>query len=162
MQITLETPIEKLGYSAEFVPQSKSRNAGDKQPSLNWRITLFTPNAELVTDYTQGIGHMPKYKMRRATVASNSYERFVAENGKFDQLGKPLPAPAIADVIYSLVSDAQCVRHGQTFEEFAADLGYDEDSRKAEAIFNACRDTWASLIRLGADLDALDNLFQDF
>ena len=34
--------LESLGLSvsAEFVPFSASRNAGDKLPSLNWRCTV--------------------------------------------------------------------------------------------------------------------------
>lgn len=50
--------------------------------------------------------------------------------------------PTVADVLNCLASDASCVscvRGGQLqtvdFEDFARDLGYDEDSRKAERTY---------------------------
>jgi hypothetical protein len=79
----------------------------------------------------------------------------------FAKLTEPI-LPTLTDVLYALNSDAQSVCHGQTFEDFCADFGYDDDSRKAEGIFNACRDTWCALIRLGADFDELSELFQDY
>ena len=50
-------------------------------------------------------------------------------------LSKPKPN----DLIACLMLDANGA--DQAFEQWAADLGYDSDSRKAEAIFNACKDT---------------------
>lgn len=41
-----------------------------------------------------------------------------------------------ADVLNCLLMDH--IDAGLTFEEWACDLGYDTDSRKAEATFNAC------------------------
>jgi hypothetical protein len=60
--------------------------------------------------------------------------------------------------------DAQCVGDGQTFEDFASDLGYEEDSRKAEKIFQGCRDEYFGMLRLcGCELlDELGELFQDY
>lgn len=48
-----------------------------------------------------------------------------------------------ADVLDCLLSDAS--NTDAPFEEWAADYGYDTDSRKAEAIFHACRETAAKL-----------------
>jgi hypothetical protein len=45
--------------------------------------------------------------------------------------------PDAASVVYSLISDADSVRD-RSFEEFCGDLGYDEDSRTAERVYNAC------------------------
>lgn len=54
-----------------------------------------------------------------------------------------------AEVLDCLLSDADCT--DEPFEEWARNYGYDEDSRKAEAIFHACRETAAKLRRwLGA------------
>jgi len=50
--------------------------------------------------------------------------------------GSMLGEPTIADVLESLLSDAfasEC-----SFAEFCGDYGYDEDSRRAEAIWKAC------------------------
>ena len=70
--------------------------------------------------------------------------------------------PDLPGVLYSLSSDAGCVRYGQTFEDFCGELGYDSDSRTAEKTFNACRDEWAALIRMGFDLDALDEVVREY
>lgn len=45
-----------------FVPFSKSRNAGNKDVSLNWRVTLCVNGRAIVTtDYSAGMGHCPSY-----------------------------------------------------------------------------------------------------
>ena len=46
--------------------------------------------------------------------------------------------PRATDVLYCLVSDTVSVRNSSSFEEWAEDLGFDTDSRKAEASYNAC------------------------
>lgn len=71
-------------------------------------------------------------------------------------------APELADVLWSLSMDAECVRHGQTLEDFCSEFGYDSDSKTAERIYNACRDEWAALIRLGLDLDRLAEVYQEW
>jgi hypothetical protein len=68
--------------------------------------------------------------------------------------------PAITDdpdldgVMSCLVSDATA---GQaTFRDFCDDFGYDEDSRRAYATWQACQRTWDKLARLfGSDLSAV-------
>lgn len=46
--------------------------------------------------------------------------------------------PDAASVLYCLASDSSCVENCNDFEDFASDLGYDPDSRKAEKIYKAC------------------------
>lgn len=121
-------------YSAEFVPQSKSRNALEKEPSLNWRVTLTGGRvAPWTTDYMQGIGHVPNYnalKGPKTTLFNDGYLR--------DGITRmPLPAPHVADVAHSLVLDSDVISYG-SFEEWAREFGYDEDSRKAERTYQAC------------------------
>lgn len=71
--------------------------------------------------------------------------------------------PDVEDVFYSLLSDVQGV-DGETFEDWADNLGMDSDSRKAEKMFKACQDT---ALRLGLlftpkELEQLHELYQDF
>ncbi|MGA9527144.1 MAG: hypothetical protein WBS24_03400 [Terriglobales bacterium] len=47
--------------------------------------------------------------------------------------------PTAATVLDCVLSDAQA--GVETFEDFAAEMGYDSDSRKAEATWRACKDT---------------------
>ena len=62
--------------------------------------------------------------------------------------------PDAAGVLDCLASDAASVDNAQSFEEWARDLGYEEDSR-AERTFKAC-ESQAQKLRtfLGADLYA--------
>lgn len=65
--------------------------------------------------------------------------------------------PTLESLLYCMQSDARAGDHS-TFEEFASEFGYDEDSRKAEKIWIACREVDAKMRDLlGADYDAFMN-----
>lgn len=118
--------LESLGLrlTATFVPWSRSRNAGEKERSLNWCVKLFRDDRKIIeTDYMQGIGHAPSYQFR------------------------PTRPPSLLDVCHSLGLDAQA--GSASFEEFCADFGYDTDSRKARKTWKACRKT---AYKLGREL----------
>jgi hypothetical protein len=75
--------------------------------------------------------------------------------------------PAREDVLASLVMDAasvwDLVEPGD-FEDWADCLGYDSDSRKAEATFNACKVIAKEMADMFSDvsLDDLRELFADY
>lgn len=46
--------------------------------------------------------------------------------------------PTLAEVLDCMASDAASIRNARSFEDWASDLGYDADSRKALATFQAC------------------------
>lgn len=46
--------------------------------------------------------------------------------------------PTVADVLSCLALDASVLK-AMTFEDWASDLGYDTDSRQAEATYRACK-----------------------
>ena len=144
-----------IPYSAVFVPQSQSRNAGENLPSLNWRVTF----GAITTDYMQGIAHMPGYvhKIRR-TVNDAQREENAAERGIVGI--KPLPKPKLVDVLYSLVMDADVLEYG-CFEDWATYYGYSEDSREAEKIYRQCLDIALELRQL-IDLDEAREAFEGY
>lgn len=174
---TPQTAIEALGLtvSAVFVPQSQSRNAKEvKTPSdlsLNWRVTVSRNGRPVIeTDYMQGIGHAPAYKASaRALGHANSLLRFEAlkkeaETGRHSQgFARPLPSPTVADVLYSLCCDAGALDYA-SFEDWAPDFGYSEDSREAERIYRACLEIALKLRNaIGeAGLEQLREAFQDY
>jgi hypothetical protein len=145
-----------LTIEAVFVPWSASRNApgrgeglgqdkDDGWRSLNWRVTLKHANGwSLTTDYSQGEGHCPAVKDKYLGAADcvDRQNAILAEcetgrtHGKYTNRNKPiLPNPV--DVFASLINDSD-VLNSSTFEDWAANFGYSEDSRKAEAIYQAC------------------------
>lgn len=175
--------IQKLGieYKAEFVPFSKSRNAGNKEKSLNWKVTISRGRRSLTADYMQGIGHLPNYSSAFSRLAIyDDAVNFACESGKsaiikhkngYDaaqgdrhlQRLEIIPAPELQDVLSSLVADSDAL-DSPTFEDWASNYGYDVDSRSGEKIYRACLEIGLKLrAMLGNDnLKKLHELFQDY
>ena len=175
--------IETLGleYSAQFVPFSQSRNAKEKDPSLNWKVTIKKGSQSLTTDYMQGIGHLPHYSQKFSTLVvyddavreacesgksaiiehKNGYD--AAQAGNVIQRKTDIPRPELVDVLYSLVLDSDVLNYS-TFEEWAGDFGYDTDSRKGETIYRQCLEIGLKLrSMLGDDtLTKLREAYQDY
>jgi hypothetical protein len=63
--------------------------------------------------------------------------------------------PPMADVVHCLISDGNACL--QDFEDWASDLGYDTDSRKAYATWVACCETGHRLARV-LDIEPLAGL----
>lgn len=187
---TLKAAIDALGITmtAEFVPWSRSRKKDEKDHiqnplrSLNWKVTLVrNGRAIITTDYTAGSGHCPADKFEfpagmargsRAYAKRRMIESETEHGKNARYLGggtdvvisgsKPI-LPDLCDVVYSLVSDAS-VLDSPTYEEWARECGYDEDSRKGEAIYRACLETTLKLrAGIGEDgLRALATASQDY
>lgn len=182
MNAELKTFIDSLAltYNVTFVPQSASRNSTEKNPSLNWRVSIARPQrstANIATDYMQGIAHVPGYvhTIGRLTVTqAEAYreQHRAAELGTYPQARngklcsylprKPLSAPNIADVLHSLVLDGDAAN--RSFDDWCSELGLDTDSRKAERMYDACRDIGRQLQRMFThdELARLQELFQDY
>lgn len=75
---------------------------------------------------------------------------------------KPI-LPDSLDVLYSLISDSDVLNHS-AFEDWAGELGFDADSRKAESIYRACLEIALKLrAALGDDgVTRLAEIFQDY
>jgi len=175
----IETYVSMLGvhYAAEFVPFSKSRNAKPaaklSELSLNWRVTLSKRSPidgqttqQFTTDYQAGIGHIPglPYNARPACVRNScEHGSSYVDSSSGVIRGRPLSAPALADVLYCLISDADAIEY-PTYEEWAGSMGYDTDSRKGEATYRACLEIGLKLRALIGDgaLTKLRELFQDY
>jgi hypothetical protein len=135
----------ELSIESTFVPWMQSRNRDGKEPTLNWRVTLLYKGRKVIeTDYSAGCAHCPSYELRtydkvdgRAAVIAECMEGR-SKNPKKAGYNKPI-LPDAADVIYSLCSDARVIECGG-FEPFAAEYGYDVDSRKAEKLYRTCVD----------------------
>lgn len=143
-----------LGITSEFVPFSQSRHKAEKDPSLNYRVTLWrgTNGAShpkhtdiLTTDYMMGLGHCHAHKAsvrelgHADSVMRDAAIRAECETGQ--DLRGVFSGPAIKpdplDVMHSLLSDTDVINCG-TFEEWTGNFGYDTDSRNAEATYRAC------------------------
>jgi hypothetical protein len=140
----------KVSVDAAFVPYSQSRHKADKWECLTWRVTLRVDGREVITtDYAQGVAHCPAhskfglrtYERRKAIEHEIETGRVARHLTSSDYVasGLPIPPPAVADVLYALVSDASVLDY-PSFDTWAEDNGYDLDSRKAEATYRTCLD----------------------
>lgn len=174
--------IAKMGLTvtAKFVPFSHSRNKAEKTPSLNWIVTVLRNGREvLATEYSAGMGHSynkatPKtwnrsVKEYRAAVCAVECEtgfsamQFYSWASDITPNKKAPILPDTADVFYSLIMDSSVLDSG-TFEDWAADFGYDSDSRKGESIYRTCLEI-ALKLRNGigeSGLSLLRETFQDY
>lgn len=143
----IEQAASELGLTmgAKFIPWSNSRNAGEKQPSLNWSVTIKRAGRDvLTTDYMAGCGHCPSYKQGNSNACRAMAVNAECETGFAHSIESMSPKktnkpilPDLADVLHSLASDASVIDCG-SFEEWASEFDYDTDSRKAEAAYRAC------------------------
>ena len=174
-----------LSMAAVFVPQSHSRYAisadkrsggygGKGEPCINWRCTVLLDGRELWTgDYSQGIGHVSKQAAawirkeygRDTCIGCHAAYAELCEKQKIERFGFPakaITAPLLRDVFYSILQDGEA--YAMSFEEWAAEYGFDTDSRKAEATYRECAAIGRALnAGLSAEaLDRLRELFQDY
>jgi len=63
----------------------------------------------------------------------------------FSQGSAHTQEPTAAAVLDCLASDASAYENARDFGDFAAEIGYDEDSRKAERIYTECGKTLENL-----------------
>lgn len=176
----------RLEIRSTFIPWSKSRYKHEKQPSLNWSVTLVQRGTMaqevercndrdiLTVDYTAGCGQCPSYQ-KPSWHDRSAYEdeavrqecetgRAVVAHGLIAGLikGKEIK-PDIRDVLYCLLSDAEVMNSG-SFEEWANDCGENPDSITAQKTYHACLRVGLQLhAKLGdAVLMDLREAFQDY
>lgn len=180
---TEETPLQALirelglHMEATFIPRSCTDNAKATklhEMKINWRVLVYRQNRHgaITTPYFEGIGHLPAPIRPRdlGHVTTDEYHAIVAglETGKVRRSRggfsvTALKPPTITDVLYCLVNDASAIDY-PSFEEWAESMGYDADSRSAEATYRACVGTGLALLAmLGSDgLARLRDAFQDY
>ena len=114
MTMTLED-VEHLPVKIRYVGEVPSKWASPKVATVDqWAITVFDEDGNPhMFDYYTGLG------LRKGR-------------------NKPTP-PKVADVLYSLLSDASAEQ--RNFHEWCSDYGYSLDSISALNTYRACLDT---------------------
>jgi hypothetical protein len=115
---------------------------------------VWYPVSRTVPDWAKG---MNNYTVRfyRGTDTANACD--------FDYFkGLALTEPPTQwEVLETLISDYYTVANGVTFEDWATDLGYDTDSRKAYATYEQILDNSRKLLSL-ITLPEVEQLWVDF
>lgn len=157
-----------LTVKAEFVPWSRSRNAGEKDErgnprhSLNWKVTLERNGRPvLTTDYSAGAGHCPAYNKKPPANWDRParFWQFYAcewecENGfeaRYTFGGfnaRTVPVSEFKSRKIPIEPKPESVVHSlimdsdvldyAKFEDWAREMGFDPDSRKGETVYRAC------------------------
>lgn len=160
----IKATLDDMGLSiaAKFVPFSQSRSKNDTRKTLNWTITLQRDGRDVLTfDYSAGVAHCPGYavtdvprsfqghgvtrakvlfRYRQELASAECETGYPMQGYPFARIRNSKPiTPDPVDVVSSLVLDSTVLDYGE-FESWAADLGYDTDSRKAFADYHACLD----------------------
>ena len=132
---------------------------------LEWVIKLTKGEDSMRVIYRQGLGYLPdslKQLIHRpkSTLADKEMHAVTAavESGKHNDL--PLTPPDLIDVLHSLLMDSS-VSEYPVYEEWAGEFGYEEDSRKGEAIYKQCIEQTMALSKL-VDLSKGRDAFCDY
>jgi hypothetical protein len=184
-----EEQLKALGFSMNIYGPfpGVSEDGKEPWPHIGYTVKLSHGQREILqTPYSMGIGHIDLKKVRLPAGYSHAGEwsfltpdefamlqQWIARpNANFkDKLAQASVAakialkqkvqPTLSDVLYSLLSDGEAA--GQTFEEWAGGLGYDTDSRKAEATYRQCDEIGRKLAKVGAEtLAKAREILQDY
>lgn len=166
-QKTLPEILETLGVTVESTYQGVQREPADKKTGepgwLHFAFAVTVKRASrlhgIKTPYKLGVGHVklppvPSFEMVDAVGDRPAAEKVLAvlhrgkrirplyereERAIYDAAARKQGlAPKPADVLHSLLMDGDAFFDGMTFEDWCGNLGYDTDSRKAEATYRAC------------------------
>lgn len=133
-----------------FVSGHSPRPDAPPTSMFHYRVTLSREDGRtLTTDYRMGLGHVNYSKSSEGDRSARSVTLEKLWRGDaltFPATRATRTPPTLLGVLHSLVSDADA--DGFSFTEWAENFGYDTDSRKAEAIYHACRKIAEDLRRL--------------
>lgn len=157
----------------------------------SWQVSLIRPNGETMNlVFHQGTGHRVRVFFSGDMVYRNRIGETITAtaaygHGAFTE-SKDKPAyiprgmtvripdggayvdvpqpPTIESVVYCIVSDSDLYENAADFEEFASELGYDPDSRKAYDIWEKCGEQfrqWRRFTR-GLSIDAIETFARTY
>lgn len=153
------------GYNAPRLPHNFTpRNFKSRKAGGGYSYRSATPG-EALNQYQDALARAEcetGFAMRLGKWGQNpGFEKVGGRPGSSEKNRRIEPSPV--DVLYSLTMDSDVLDAGG-FEEWAANFGYDADSRKAESIYRACIEL-ALKMRAGFGNDTLQELqtaFQDY
>lgn len=138
--VTAEVGAPHFSTDDPFPSKDKARKPW---PHFSYVLFFKGPRGGFSTDYHCGADDVEQGKDRR--FPRSSYRGFEPRPHKHR-------IPTGHEVLGQLCCDALDVRDS-SFEQWASDLGYDTDSRSAEAIYRKCVDTWHDLRKLFNESD---------
>ena len=161
MTSTLAEFIDANNVTMEATPVESNPGMSDTvKGSQHYSVTLTTPHGTMQTFFSVGSGVVdswigdearPSVKVKGwrpdyASIVDTRKSRASFRMGcgrtiwaeEFREALTPYYRPELANILDCLASDSSSYENARNFEDFASDMGYDTDSRRAERIYNAC------------------------
>jgi hypothetical protein len=150
---------EKSGVEIKVEEGTKEGIPEDFKESDPWTVTLTKGKEVLSIPFYTGVGLRelnPKKFYREFARPVKDADRYALQMGKLDsyrdRITDKVP-PTLETILDCLGSDASSWENARDFEDFANELGYDTDSRKAEQIYKQIGENAKRLkFLLGEDL----------
>lgn len=164
---TIHDFITANGITMAAEPAKNNPNMADPSPgSAHWLCIISSEHgSRMSVPFSQGSSHrrwrtqgqltMPSVGLIRQVAPRDIRENFAPVKGFYEKESidlreyrkactEPTP-PDLASVLDCLRSDASSIDDARSFEDWAANFGYDTDSRKAEKAYRACQDSAQAL-----------------
>lgn len=167
-----------ISFKADYL----GMNSDPKWKADRFSVVMWRGNGKrLTSDYKTGIGHRVGRKagltaQDKKELAKVDGKAFIVDEANWtsdDRKGNDnktfsfgfrvyVPAPCAASVLYSLISDMSLSE--ESHEDFCANLGYDEDSRKGLESYLACQKSGNELKSFfsHAEREELAELLEDY
>lgn len=128
-----------------------------------WYFTFTRDGREERFEYFTGTGHrkVPNKRLEAEMEREIKSRHSSWRTSIVAKYVKPVE-PHMAGVLHSLILDSQAV--GQSFDSWCGEFGYETDSRKAYATYQACMENGEKFARLfnAEQREALGNALQDY
>lgn len=124
-----------------------------------WRVTFQHAGESASFDYFTGLGH--RSPAPRPWDGGTRPRAGTIMYAELEAMRKPV-APGIAGVLWSLITETSAT--SQSFAAWCDELGYDFDSRKTHAMYQACQENSDKLYRIftAAQIRSLSEILQDY
>ena len=122
-----------ITWTVQYIGQEKP----DEWDCDAWVFVLKSGKVSERFDYRTGLGHRGIHKTHSAWYRRDLKEHHRGNHARITREWARPVKPQIAGLVYSIILDgmaAEC-----TFAQWCAEFGYDTDSRKALATYEACQ-----------------------
>lgn len=133
---------KNISYNVTSLGPRTKRDSGEPWECDAWLCRFARAGKQEEFEYFTGTGHRKQVK----PMVSPPYKKNTLAYEEWAKDAFRAVAPCAADVLYSLILDSSAT--SQSFESWAKELGYDTDSRKAEATYRACQQYADKLVRI--------------
>ncbi len=140
---TIQEFIEENNITAQFtrVPENPNIDSDPKWEAFHFHVVLRADGRHLTTYYSTGMGNV-----ERAVGGKGSGKRSLYDQERFALRSRNYK-PVVSEILDCLAGDSQSVEF-TGFEEWADDMGYGRDSRRAEATYKLVEKQAADLENL--------------